>query len=159
MFFGVFDGHGGGATSRACSEYLARHVCGAVAAVEETPASEPPAKMEPTPTAGAEPVKRPALKDEQWLLERPPGHIALQVLGGADREALAAFAEKHGLVERGALFKGVNRGRTWYGLLSGVYPSLDAARDALKALPPLSPGYTPWTRSVASVQKEINKAK
>ena len=130
-----------------------------VAAAEETPAAEPPVKMEPSPTVEAEPVKLTALKGEQWLLEQPPGHIALQVLGGADREVLAAFAEKHGLVEEGALFKGVNRGRTWYGLLSGVYPSLGAARDALKALPRLPAGYTPWTRSVASVQKEINKAK
>ena len=130
-----------------------------VAVAEEPPAAEPPAKMEPSPTAEAEPVKRATLKGEQWLLERPPGHITLQVLGGADREALAAFAEKHGLEEGGALFKGVNRGRTWYGLLSGVYPSLGAARDALKALPRLPAGYTPWTRSVASVQKEINKAK
>ena len=91
-------------------------------------------------------------------MERPRGHIALQVMGGSDRAALVAFAEKHGLSERGAIFRGQNRGRTWYGLLEGVYPDLAAARKVLKALPTLSPGYRPWTRSVASVQMEIKKA-
>ena len=133
--------------------------------VEEKPAEKPMANVEEEAKAMAAPAAEmekpagPTLKGEAWLLEQPRGHIAVQVLGGPEREPLEAFAEKHGLTDEGALFRGDNKGRRWYVLLSGVYPSLSAARDALKALPARAPGYTPWTRSVASVQMEINKAK
>lgn len=134
----------------------------------ETVVAKPEPNVEPTPepvttpepkAEPESPSKMEGLKGEAWLLEQPRRHIALQVLGGPEREALVAFAEKHQLSERGAIFRGSNRGRIWYGLLAGVYPDLSAARDALKALPPLPKGYRPWTRSVVSVQMEIEKAK
>ncbi|GAB6041187.1 AAA family ATPase [Endothiovibrio diazotrophicus] len=115
-----------------------------------SPAADKPAEAAP---------EEAQLRDEEWLMQQPPGAIAVQVLGGGDREALVAFARKHGLVEGGALFHGDNHGQSWYGLLSGVYPDVDAARRALKALPPLSAGYEPWSRSIASVQKEIEKSR
>jgi septal ring-binding cell division protein DamX len=146
------------------------------AAVEtnaQPPAAKQPtmlAKVTPQPILQAEekppPIKpvtpqKGALKNtiyrESWLLDQDASFYTLQVLGVRTEESLLDFIKAHKLLQSQnvAYYKTVYKGKQWYPLLYGVYPTKSAAAEAVKKLPEKVQKSTPWIRKISAIQKEV----
>jgi DamX protein len=96
------------------------------------------------------------VKGEKWLRQQNANAYTLQILGVHERLTLKQFLDKHQL-NNVAMFKTSYRQKDWYVLVYGIYPNWTQANQALKTLPPELQQYKPWARSIASVQKILNK--
>jgi DamX protein len=155
---------------------------------EETPPraaletdAQPPAAEQPTMPAKATPppvvqarVKPPPIKPvtshkgavkntiyrESWLLDQNTSFFTLQVLGVRNEESLLEFVKVHKLLQSQnvAYYQTVYKGKRWYPLLYGVYPTKSAAAEAIKELPEKVQKSIPWIRQLSAIQKEVRVA-
>lgn len=146
------------------------------AAAETSP--QPPAAEQPTAPAKVPPqriiqaqVKPPPLKPvtpqkgavkntiyrEGWLLDQDTSFYTLQVLGVRNEESLLDFIKAYKLLQNQnvAYYQTVYKGKQWYPLLYGVYPTKSAAADAVKELPEKIQKSIPWIRKISAIQKEV----
>ena len=142
------------------------------------PKEQPPATEQSTTLAKVPPqriiqteVKPPVIKPvtpersaikntiyrESWLLDQDSAFYTLQVIGVRNKESLLNFIKVHKLLQNQnvAYYKTVNRGKQWYPLLYGVYPTQSEAADATKELPGKIQKSIPWIRKISAVQKEV----
>ena len=145
----------------------------AVETKETPPATEQPAALAKVPP---QPVKQPQIKPpplkpvaprkatakntiyrESWLLDQEASFYTLQVLGVRNEESLLNFVKDHKLLlnQNVAYYKTVYKGKQWYPLLYGVYPTKSDAADAVKELPDKVQKSIPWLRKMSAVQKEV----
>ena len=140
---------------------------------EASPKVVPPealAKTEPPPMEKEQkkppPIKRVVAKKEaqknsiyreSWLLDQDSSYYTLQVLGVRNEESLLAFIKRHQLlqIKNVAYYKTAYKGKQWYPLLYGVYPTKSDAAEAVKELPDKVQKSIPWIRKVSVVQKEV----
>jgi DamX protein len=96
---------------------------------------------------------------ESWLLDQESSFYTLQVLGVRNEESLLNFIKKHKLLENQnvAYYKTVYKGKQWYPLLYGVYPTKSDAKSAVKELPSTVQKSIPWIRKMSAVQKEVQR--
>jgi len=135
-----------------------------------TPTTAPTAaKSPPAPTAtteapekaAAKPATKPApapLHRERWLLAQRASSYTLQLLGSEDRNKIVRYIRDHHIEAKAAYFRTSLKGKTWYALVYGLYPSYQAAQAAKSSLPTHLNRYEPWPRSLASVHADIRKA-
>lgn len=151
--------------------------------VRQSPESkEPPASTEqPTTLAKVEPqqVKKPQITPplikpaipkknggnntiyrESWLLDQDSSYYTLQVLGVRNEESLLDFIKRHKLLQKKnvAYYKTAYKGKQWYPLLYGVYPTKSDAAAAVKELPDKVQKSIPWIRKMSAVQNEVRVA-
>jgi DamX protein len=142
---------------------------------EQPPAAEQPKEMAKlqTPVVRQPEIKPPPIKPvakkkeadkntiyrESWLLDQESSFYTLQVLGVRNEESLLNFIKRHKLLEdqNVAYYKTVYKGKQWYPLLYGVYPTKSEAKSAVKALPDEVQKAIPWIRKMSAVQKEVQK--
>jgi DamX protein len=94
---------------------------------------------------------------ENWLLDQEASFYTLQVLGVRNEESLLNFVKVHKLLlnQNVAYYKTVYKGKQWYPLLYGVYPTKSEAADAVKELPDKVQKSIPWIRKMSAVHKEV----
>jgi DamX protein len=142
---------------------------------------QPTAAEQPTTLARAvpQPVEKPQVKPppikpvipkkvaakntiyrESWLLDQDSSYYTLQVLGVRKEESLLDFIKRHQLLQKKnvAYYKTAYKGKQWYPLLYGVYPTKSEAADAVKELPGKVQKSIPWIRKMSAVQKEVRVA-
>ncbi|MGD2137726.1 MAG: SPOR domain-containing protein [Gammaproteobacteria bacterium] len=139
-------------------------------------ANQPPAKTGTrvaalqetvTPTATDRPAARRdtarpqsgSLHREGWLLDQPDRRYMLQLLGTRYEDALLEFVERHKPAGPLAYYKGSYKGKDWYVLLQGDFPSNQAAIDAIETLPKSISKNRPWPRRLGSIQTAILEEK
>ncbi len=113
-------------------------------AEEAEPAAEPP-------TAAA-----PALEpneNSRWLDSRNPEHYVLQLIGGRERDTVERFFAEVGRDERMRVVESRRDGAEWLVVVTGDYPSVEEARDALGELPEDWQQYGAFPRSFGSLQR------
>ena len=115
---------------------------------------KPPAIKPVTPKRGA--VKNTIYR-ESWLLDQDSAFYTLQVLGVRNEESLLNFIKVHKLLQKQnvAYYKTAYRGKQWYPLLYGVYPTKSEAAEAVKELPDKVQKSIPWIRKISAVQNEV----
>lgn len=101
--------------------------------------------------------ENPGVLGSTWLLERPPTHFALQLLGVHSAASLNSFVAAHPIPTPAASFHTEYKGGDWYVLVQGDYPNLKAALAAVNTLPAALRTSKPWPRTFASIQAEIRK--
>jgi len=127
---------------------------------EVTPAATTDPAVEPVkPTPLPTPVIETEIRGEAWLLSQRPTLYTLQLLGSEQEQAIIDYIRNNQIKANAAYFQTTNKGKIWFALLYGIYPSYEAARSAKNQLPPSLNRYTPWPRSIASVHSDINRAK
>jgi len=90
---------------------------------------------------------------QAWLQAQPSGNYTLQLVGSRDRASIDRFIRKHGLSGPYAVFSRDLNGQPWYSLVSGSFPSRDAAISARKRLPQGLSGV--WPRTFASIGEQL----
>jgi len=119
-----------------------------------TPATVPKSQSAtPVRVPRSRPSRAPAggLHGVAWLRAQVPGHYTVQLAGTYSKAAMRRFIRKHDLGADAAWYRSTHRGRPWYVVVYGLYPTRAAARAALAALPRPLRKLKPWTRSIASV--------
>ena len=131
------------------------------------------AKAEPPPIEKEQikppPIKRVVAKKEagkntiyreSWLLDQNSSYYTLQVLGVRKEELLLDFINRYQLLQKKnmAYYKTAYKGKQWYPLLYGVYPTKSEAAEAVKELPDKVQKSIPWIRNLSAVQKEVRVA-
>jgi septal ring-binding cell division protein DamX/type II secretory pathway predicted ATPase ExeA len=112
-------------------------------------------KSAATNTAG----QKAEILREIWLLEQNPRHYTIQILAVRQEISLLKFIEETRLNNRGrvAYFRAKLKGKDWYRLLYGVYPSKKGADSALNSLPSNIRQLSPWIRRIAPIQRAIKE--
>jgi DamX protein len=95
---------------------------------------------------------------EAWLLAQGKEKFSLQIMGGSDGASIANYIKKQKEKGQFAYYRAVKKGKDWYPLLYGLYPSREAAKQAVKELPREYQKLKPWARSLEAVQSEIRAA-
>ena len=96
---------------------------------------------------------------EEWLLDQTGNRYMLQLLGTRYEDALLKFIERHKPDGPLAYYRGIYKGKAWYVLLYGDYPSTQAAIDAIETLPNSISTNHPWPRTLKSIQAAILEAR
>lgn len=104
----------------------------AAAALAATGSSAPPETAAP-------PIQTVAVGDSPF---------ALQILGSHRREDLLTHAARLSLPSKVYIRQESRRGRPWYVLIYGLYPSRAQAQEGLASLPPSLRAPKPWIRSL-----------
>ena len=119
----------------------------------------------PPPVASTAPEQpamgRPGqIRREQWLLAQNPSDYTIQILGVRSERSLVAFVIEHQLHRSGhaAYYRSRFKGRVWFPLVYGSYPSVDEARRTIAGLPEQLRSMSPWIRKMSIIHSEIQKA-
>lgn len=117
-----------------------------------------PLKTKPSAAANNA-VRKTDILREKWLLEQDPRHYTIQILAVRREKSLLKFIEETQLNNRGrvAYFRAKLKGRDWYRLLYGVYPSKKDAGTAMDNLPSNIRQMSPWIRRLAPIQRAIKE--
>ena len=129
-----------------------------LAKVPPQPANQPLVKPPPLkPVTPQKATAKNTIYRESWLLDQEASFYTLQVLGVRNEESLLNFVKEHKLLlnQNVAYYQTVYKGKQWYPLLYGVYPTKSDAADAVKELPDKIQRSIPWLRKMSAVQKEV----
>ncbi len=123
----------------------------------EQPAIQPPPQPAARPRTA---TAKYTIYRESWLLDQESSFYTMQVLGVRNEESLLNFIKAHKLLQSQnvAYYKTVYKGKQWYPLLYGVYPTKSEAVAAVKKLPDKIQKSVPWIRQMSAVQKEVQAA-
>lgn len=103
-----------------------------------------PMMMEPVVTEEVAPVAAPVS-----LSAQPADYFVVQVVASSTMAQLNGFANANNLSNEWVAETNVN-GKTWYVLMSGVYPTKSEADQALASVSSMDT--RPWVRSIRSLQ-------
>ena len=137
-------------------------------ASSSTPAPEPSTSANQTETASddsdaiAEPAPQTAdtgsnvvLESPNWILTQDASLFTVQMSASTEREVVEKFLQQNPLEPPNSVFSFDRDGTTWYALVHGLYPSIDAARAAVERLPPEALTNQPWIRAIGRIQRAL----
>lgn len=90
--------------------------------------------------------------NEDWLTDREDNHYTIQLIAGYEKQTLERFLNQHPLGNKAHFIQTQHGGRAWFVLITGDYPSHDAARNAMNRLPQALRDNGIWVRSFASLR-------
>jgi DamX protein len=129
-----------------------------VAKASESPRAPEPAVESQAPAAEAT-DERQILYREDWLLSQRSTDFTIQIMGVRNEKRIFDFIDRNQALNRAgiAYYKTSYKGKDWYPLLFGVYPTKDEANSAIRKLPPDLQKASPWIRKMSSIQRAIRK--
>jgi septal ring-binding cell division protein DamX len=110
--------------------------------------------------AQAQPVNAQGLNLVQsdirsYLANKVPSHYTLQMMRGADKEAMESFIAGHQLTGLVAILATDDRGVNEYLMLMGDYAALNQAAQVVEGLRKSGVTISPWMRSFGSIQNSL----
>ncbi|MDX1694879.1 MAG: AAA family ATPase [Ketobacteraceae bacterium] len=127
----------------------------------------PPVTAEKAKPAEGEAAQKPAAVQvaaadtlsprEKWLMSLDKNKFTLQMLGAREEASVQKFLAKYPSLKDIAYYRTTHRDQDWYVVVYGLFGSKESAKQALSKLPKPLRESSPWARSVASVQEEIQK--
>ncbi|MEE9425403.1 MAG: AAA family ATPase [Methylococcales bacterium] len=95
-----------------------------------------PANIEKIPTKQEKQEQFQGVHGPDWVLSQNKDSFTLQLMASSDKESMIRYINQSSeLHDQSAYYKMKLKGRNWYGLIYGVYPTIAAARQAIKQLP------------------------
>jgi septal ring-binding cell division protein DamX len=94
--------------------------------------------------------------DERTILSAPTHHYTLQLIGSSSKAAIQKVMASNHLQQKAKVYHAKVKGKDFYGLIYGSYPSQTAANDAIAHLPANLQQLKPWAKPYASVKASIN---
>jgi DamX protein len=99
------------------------------------------------------------IRREKWLLSQDGRSYTIQIVGVSSEISLMNFIKRNQLLKQNeiAYYKSTFKGKPWYQVLYGIYPSKQDARLAADKLPENIRRAGPWIRKISGVQTAIGK--
>lgn len=91
---------------------------------------------------------------KSWLMSQNPGHYTLQLFSTSNEKFIKKHLVRHQLTGKADYFR--NSADT-YALIYGVYPTRNAAQDAVKKLPRYLVAGKPWIRSFKAIHTSLKQ--
>lgn len=95
------------------------------------------------------------LTQNENALLKSNGKYTLQLMAGADLQAIHRFVKQHALESHIKYYKTTYRNADWYVLTYGNYADVLQARSALGQLPSSIQAKHPWVKSMSLVKEQI----
>lgn len=95
-------------------------------------------------------------KDEKDLLSIPKRHYTIQLFAARKKVNLKQI-KKIKLPKRSYEYMAMRKGKKWYIVIYGDFPTVEEAQAAIRALPKSLKVHSPWIKAVSNIQNEINK--
>ncbi|MFV2058136.1 MAG: SPOR domain-containing protein, partial [Thiohalomonadales bacterium] len=109
-----------------------------------------------TPTSARHKQKKSEkLQASSWVKKQNPKRYTLQIAGSHDLEKLKSLAALLNNSNNTAYYHTHKKGKSWYNLIYGVYPSRGAAQKKIKTLPNEFKQWSPWIRRFSEVQEKM----
>jgi len=103
---------------------------------KQTVIDHQPANIEKIPTKQEKQEQFHGVHGPDWVLSQNKDSFTLQLMASSDKESMIRYINQSSeLHDQSAYYKMKLKGRNWYGLIYGVYPTIAAARQAIKQLP------------------------
>jgi len=99
--------------------------------------------------------KSKKLQASSWVKKQNPKRYTLQIAGSHDLKKLKSLAALLNNNNNTAYYHTHKKGKNWYNLIYGVYPSRGAAQKNIKTLPNEFKQWSPWIRRFSEVQKKM----
>ncbi len=97
-------------------------------------------------------ARHPAFRDKSWVQSHPKDAYMAQILGSYDEQTALKFIKELGDQAFDIYYLETrHKGRQWYVVFYGVYPTKVEAQAAIKASPKRIVNQKPWLRTVAGV--------
>ena len=111
------------------------------------------------PQAAGQKIDKRAIRRERWILNQDSQFYTIQIIGVHKEQSLSEFVQKYQLLEQNeiAYYETTFKGKVWYQLLYGVYPTKKGAELAAGNLPENIGKAGPWIRRIAKVQEVIRR--
>ena len=90
-----------------------------------------------------------------WLKNMSPNRYTLQLVGGANEEAIKSFVREHGSYRKLGYFETDRQGEPWYVVVYGDFPNRETATDAVANLPNKLRSSKPWPRTASDIQSKM----
>lgn len=105
-----------------------------------------------TPLVEGKVERHKAFRSKQWLEKQPKKAYIPQILGSYEEQTAQKFIQELG-VQKFEIFylETEHKGRPWFVVFYGVFPSKAHAQDAIKNAPKRIKSQNPWLRSVDGV--------
>lgn len=97
-------------------------------------------------------------KDERSILSVPAQHYTLQLMGSGSKAAIQKVIESNHLQQKAKVYHTNLKGKDYYVLIYGSYPTRAAANAAIGALPSNLKQLKPWAKPYTSVKASIKTA-
>lgn len=120
-------------------------------AAESLPSADTTASAQATEPQPVEPTgttERPTT----WIDDRPDDRFTIQLIGGRERSTVERFFGEVGEDERLHVIESRRDGSPWLVVVTGDYPSSEAAREAMASLPSAWRQYGAFPRSFGSLR-------
>ena len=116
-------------------------------------------RLQPVKEIVKENTEERIIRSEKWLLSQESSRYTIQIMGARDDALLFDFVNRNHLLEQNeiAYYQTTFKGRPWFQLLYGIYPSKQDAQSAADAFPPKIRKSLPWIRRLSGVQGAIRK--
>jgi len=83
--------------------------------------------------------------------------FAIQLIGLSSEAAMKKFIATNGLTSKASYYRTTRKGKSWYILVYGAYPSRKEADTAIAQLPKALQEQYPWVRSMANVKQDMQQ--
>ena len=94
---------------------------------------------------------------ERWILALPAEFYTLQLLGVRDEQSARQFIARYPSLSDIAYYKAQYKGKDWFVVIYGQFPTKAAATVAVKKLPQPLQKSQPWTRQFSAVHQELRR--
>lgn len=137
--------------------------------IAATPAISAPQQTDSRPSTSLPRATAPApvvadaaageIRREKWLLSQKTSAYTVQIIGVSNEKTLLDFVKRNPSLKPNELayYESTFKGKPWFQLLYGIYPSRQAAQAAADKLPENIQQAGPWIRQIAAVQEVIGK--
>jgi septal ring-binding cell division protein DamX len=93
--------------------------------------------------------------DERSILAASSQHYTLQLIGTSSKRAIQQVIDRNHLQQKAKVYHTKVKGKDFYVLIYGSYPTQEAANDAIAHLPANIQQLKPWAKPYSSVKASI----
>ena len=92
---------------------------------------------------------------DDWVREQNPRYYTLQLASSTNPRLIEKYYREHQLEGQAGYYRNVRKGKNWYALVYGAYPSSKAAQEAIATLPDGLKKWQPWVRRIKDIQRTM----
>ena len=89
---------------------------------------------------------------DDWIREQNPRFYTLQLASSSNPRKIEKYYLDNQLEGKAGYYRNVRKGKNWYALVYGTYPSSKAAQQAIETLPEGLRKWKPWVRRFRDIQ-------
>lgn len=105
------------------------------------------------PGAGTRAIIIPSPDD--WVREQNPRFYTLQLASSTNPRKIEKYFRDNELEGNAGYYRNVRKGKNWYALVYGAYPSSKEAQQAIETLPEGMRKWKPWVRRFRDIQRTM----